>query len=100
MYLVLLRRRQVMDEPRSMMLIIASLLKVEVFEFQACLMEALIAAAVRDAIAVPRLGIEEKAFDIDDPHMAAPLIVWMANFHQYALKAVHHARSVEALICA
>ncbi|WP_281256217.1 TetR/AcrR family transcriptional regulator [Boseongicola aestuarii] len=95
MYLEILRDRQKIAEPKSMMLVITSLLNEEDVAFQDRLMEAVVAAVVPVFSEVLRLGIEEGTFQIDDPQTAAPLIVRIANQHRYVLRSAFAARTPE-----
>lgn len=95
LYLQILRDRQTLAEPQSMMLIITSLLNEENSGFQDRLMEEIVAAVVPVFSEVLRLGIDEGVFDIDDPVTAAPLIVRIANQHRYVLKTAFSVKSLE-----
>ena len=95
LYLQILRDRQTLAEPQSMMLIIASLLNEEDSGFQDRLMEEIVAAVVPVFSEVLRLGIVEGVFQIDDPVTAAPLIVRIANQHRYVLKMAFGVKSAE-----
>ncbi|PUB08340.1 TetR/AcrR family transcriptional regulator [Yoonia sediminilitoris] len=95
LHLQILRDRQALAEPQSMMLIIASLLNEEDSGFQDRLMEEIVAAVVPVFAEVLRLGIEDGVFLIDDPVTAAPLIVRIANQHRYVLKTAFGIKSAE-----
>lgn len=95
LYLEILRDRQKIAEPRSMMLVITSLLNEEDIAFQDRLMEAIVEAVVPVFSEVLRLGTEEGTFQIDDHQTAAPLIVRIANQHRYVLRSAFAARTSE-----